>query len=121
MRQRLKLPFPPSLNNCFVNAKGGGRIPSQRYKAWTTEALWSLKAQHAMKMAGDLSIHIGIVAPDKRSRDCDNLAKPVLDLLVKAGVIADDSNRHVRSVSIEWLASGDPCTVIVSQYMEEAA
>lgn len=121
MRQRLTLPFPPSLNNCFVNAKGVGRIPSQRYKAWTTEALWMLKAQRAEKMAGDLSIHIGLVAPDKRARDGDNLIKPALDILVKAGIIADDSNKHVRRVSVEWLASGEPCVVIISQYMEEAA
>ena len=37
----------------------------------------------------------------KRAGDCDNVAKTVLDSLVWAGVLSDDSMRQVLGVSIE--------------------
>ena len=39
----LHLPFPPSLNNLFINVRGKGRAPSARYAAWrrrATQAMW---------------------------------------------------------------------------------
>jgi len=83
----LTLPRPPSCNNLFVNV-GRKRVTSKRYKAWQTEAGWELQRQRPGRIAGewqiDIALPIGTVA------DLDNLAKPILDLLVKHGVVADD-------------------------------
>ena len=113
---RLELPYPPTLNTAFINIPGRGRVTSGKYKAWTTEALWMVKSQKPTKFSVEVSISIGIVAPDKRPRDIDNLIKPCLDLLVKAGVIQDDNSKYVRKVSAQWLASGPPCVVLILPY-----
>lgn len=117
---RISLPFPPSVNSMFANVPGKGRVKSKEYKAWTIEALWELKAQKVKPIDGELTINIGLVAPSKRAMDCDNRIKPILDILTQAGVIKDDNNKHVRKVSAEWLASGEPCRVLIFQY-EDAA
>lgn len=113
---RISLPFPPPLSACFTNAKCVGRVATPLYKAWQTEALWMIKAQKPQTFTGEVSISVGLVAPDKRARDAGNTDKAVMDILVKAGVIVDDSNRYVRRVSYEWLASGDPCSVIIQKF-----
>ena len=119
MTVRLKLPFPPPLSACFTNAPGRGRVPTARYKAWTTEALWQIAAQKPPKIDGEVSISVGLVAPDKRARDAGNLDKAICDVLVKAGVIKDDSNKYVRRLSYEWLPSGDPVTVLINPIGDE--
>jgi crossover junction endodeoxyribonuclease RusA len=113
---RYTLPFPPSVNSMFLNVPGKGRIKSKEYKAWTTEALWSLKAQKARPVEGEVSIWIGLVAPSKRAMDASNRIKSVEDILVAGGVIQDDSGKYVRRISAEWLPAGEPCVVIVSEY-----
>jgi hypothetical protein len=77
----LTLPYPPSTNNLFFNLKKGGRAPSDRYKAWATEAGWEAKRQNAGKVTGPYALYITAARPDARKRDLDNLAKPISDLL----------------------------------------
>jgi len=83
----LTLPRPPSANNLFVNV-GRKRVTSKRYNAWQTEAGWELQRQRPGRIAGeweiDIALPIGTVA------DLDNLAKPILDLLVAHRVVDDD-------------------------------
>lgn len=110
---RISLPFPPPLSACFTNAKRVGRVATPRYKSWQTEALWMIKAQRTQPVAGEVSISVGLVAPDNRARDAGNLDKAICDILVKAGIIKDDSNKYVRRLSYEWLSSGDPCVVLI--------
>ena len=38
----------------------------------------------------------------KTRGDCDNRIKPVLDLLVRAGILVDDRSDYVSSVSISY-------------------
>ena len=120
MAQRIELPFPPTLNTCFQNIPGRGRVVTPRYREWINEALWVLKSQRSVMHETEVSISIGLVAPDKRNRDCDNLIKPVLDLLVKGRVLKDDSQKYVRKVSVEWKPSGPPCAVLITDYEDMA-
>jgi crossover junction endodeoxyribonuclease RusA len=113
---RIELPYPPSLNTCFQNIPGRGRAITPRYREWLNEAMWIIKSQKPAKFDVEVSISIGIVAPDKRSRDIDNLIKPCLDVLVKALVIKDDSSKYVRKVSAQWIASGPPCVVLITPF-----
>lgn len=118
---RITLPFPPSLNNCFENIPRKGRIATQRYRDWTNEAFWMIKSQKPSRFEAEVSITIGFVAPDRRKRDLDNLIKPVLDILVKGQVIKDDSDRHVKRITAQWLPAGAPCTVMITEYEDLAA
>jgi crossover junction endodeoxyribonuclease RusA len=118
---RLELPFPLPVSACFENIPKVGRRITGRYREWINEALWMLKAQKPQKFDGEVSIMIGLVAPDKRARDADNTLKCILDVLVKAGVIKDDNNRYVRRITVQWVASGAPCTVLITEFEEMAA
>jgi len=121
MTARITLPFPLPVSACFENVPKVGRRATARYREWTNVALWMIASQKPQKFVGEVSISIGLVAPDKRARDADNTLKCCLDALVKGGVIKDDSNKYVRRISVQWVASGAPCTVLISEYEDQAA
>ena len=98
----LQLPFPPSVNNLFINVKRG-RIPSQRYADWRLEAGLALKSQRPGEMKGPVRIsYLFQEGQDRRRRDLGNLEKATTDLLVEHGVIEADDNTIVRGISLEW-------------------
>lgn len=116
----LILPLPPSLNNAFVNAPDGkGRWPSRDYSRWRKAAGQALTLQ-AWDMPSKpyaITIRLNI---DHRS-DIDNRVKPVLDLLVKHGVLAGDqwvNELHVyrdRSIPGCTVEFGDPHVSTISE------
>lgn len=119
---RIELPFPVPLSACFTNAAGRGRVATPRYKAWQTEALWSVKQQRAQPIDGPVSVYVRLVAPDKRHRDAGNCDKAICDILVKSGIIQDDSNRYVRLLTYEWCDDGPACLVtVLPREVQEAA
>lgn len=71
-------------------------------------AAWRLVAKQAANAAGIppldvVFVELTMIPADRRRRDPDNLAgalKPVLDGLVDAGVIPDDSWQHVAGVAL---------------------
>lgn len=95
----LTLPFPPSTNNLFKNISKG-RARSDRYNAWLKEGWAMIVQQRPARVAGPFRLTLVATRPDRRARDLDNLAKPCLDLLVKAGVIRDDSD--ASSILLMW-------------------
>ena len=115
----ITLPWPPAVNNLFVNA-GKRRIKSERYKAWLTEAGWELRRQRPESVVGRFCVTITAHAPDNRVRDLDGLAKAPLDLLTTHGVIEDD--HLARSLHIIWsdVAPSMPGFVIVTITPEAA-
>lgn len=98
----IRLPFPPSVNDMYANNSGGGRgrTPSRQYEQWKCSAGWELKAQKPQRFEPRAIVFIDL--DDSRKGDADNRAKPVLDLLVEYGVLAGDSKKHVKRVSIGW-------------------
>lgn len=111
----LDLPFPPSSNNLFATFRNR-RIRTRRYEAWLADAGASVMEQRPEKVAGPFFATITLVRPDRRKRDLDGLAKAPLDLLVKHGIIEDDS--LATSIHLIWSSSppvkGGECRVIVS-------
>jgi crossover junction endodeoxyribonuclease RusA len=73
---RIELPFPVPLHACFTNVPGRGRVPTGRYKAWQNEALWMIKAQRVQPIKGEVSISVGLVAPDKRQGRGEYFSRP---------------------------------------------
>lgn len=102
------LPFPPSVNDMYIT----GRILSGDYRAWKIEAGMRLNRQHVGTVTKRCVIQIDL--DDTRRGDCDNRAKPVLDLLVSQGVIENDSKKHVQRVSIGW-ERVDGCRVTIRE------
>lgn len=108
------LPFPPSLNNMFINVRKG-RIRSQRYDSWIQEAGCEIMRQRPAKCLGRVELHLQFGEPDKRKRDVSNLIKPVEDLLVKHGIIEADDSSIVRGVHASWSDAVSGCRVTVER------
>lgn len=105
------LPYPVSVNGAF-KMHNGARL-SKAYRAWRDAAGLELISQRPRKHFGRVHISLAFLAPDRRRRDADNLLKAVFDLCVKHGVIADDSNRVLRSFDVAWVDDGAPVTVSI--------
>jgi crossover junction endodeoxyribonuclease RusA len=92
-RLEVRLPWPPSVNH-YWKARGSRRFVSPTAKAWLEEAVLLLRAA-GVRFDGPVKVSMLLSPPDRRKRDGDNLEKAVMDALVKAGVIQDDSLWHV--------------------------
>jgi Holliday junction resolvase RusA-like endonuclease len=98
----INLPFPPSVNNLFVNGKYG-RFRSQRYDSWIMEAGNEILRQRPSKVVGPVVLSFEFQeGRDNRKRDITNLLKAPEDLLVKHGIIQADDGSIVRSVRASW-------------------
>jgi Holliday junction resolvase RusA-like endonuclease len=98
----LFLPWPPTVNNLFVNnPRTRGRFPSKAYKAWQEDAGKALLKQAPLpEFKGPVSITFTLGRPDKRRRDAFNYIKAPEDLLVKHGILEDDS--LVEKGTVQW-------------------
>jgi Holliday junction resolvase RusA-like endonuclease len=97
----ITIPLPPSVNKAWSNVPGKGRVKTNDYKRWETEAGWLARSQYVGKPPITGAVHVAIWLHRPRGRcDIDNRIKPILDLLVKAGVLADDS--QVVKICAEW-------------------
>lgn len=94
------LATPPSVNQMYANRRGNGRgrIKSAAYVAWQRGEMLALVAQRARPVTPPVNVTIAL--PNTMRGDADNRMKPTLDLLVKAGVLADDNKHIVRSLTI---------------------
>ena len=106
----LLLPFPPSVNALFANArgKGKGRFKTKRYQEWLQEAGWALKQQRPQGIKGEYELSLTAARPDKRKRDLDNLFKAISDLLEAHGVVENDAD--CCAISASWDETGEKVT-----------
>ena len=83
---------------------------SAEYVNWSKAAAWEIASQiKTRSIQGPYKIRVEAVAPDKRRRDIDNLAKAISDVLVSAQVIEDD---HLcRELHMMWVETGPPIKV----------
>lgn len=106
------LPLPPSANRLWRSNRG--RVHrSPEYLAWLEAAGWLLLSQKPGGVSGNYKISINAVRPDKRRRDLGNLEKPISDLLVKHGVVDDDS--LCEMICARWVTTGEGVTVRVEK------
>jgi crossover junction endodeoxyribonuclease RusA len=115
----LEIPgIPPSVGHYLgyrVAGKRGGKQFVQCYstaeaKAWCDTV--AAKVQGRSLSASAYTVQYTLFMPDARRRDVDNAAKQILDSLVKAGVIADDSAVHELH-AYKRMDRKNPRTVIV--------
>jgi Holliday junction resolvase RusA-like endonuclease len=81
---------PPSVNSLFHN-RTKGRGKTLAYRTWRAQADRELRAQPSWHVPGKVSI----VLRSNAGSDLDNRSKALLDALVGAGRIQDDSPRYV--------------------------
>jgi crossover junction endodeoxyribonuclease RusA len=100
-RLEVKLPWPPSVNH-YWRARGNRRFINPMAKAWLDEAILLLRSTR-MRFDEPVKVSMFLSPPDRRRRDGDNLEKAVMDALVKAGTIKDDSLAYVKKSCREVL------------------
>lgn len=98
------LPFPPTVNTLFANG-GGRRFKTKAYSDWIVEAGLILNTHHIQPFAGPVWIDFQLHRPDKHRRDATNYLKAPEDLLVRHGIIKDDS--LVVGGSFKWVGAGE--------------
>lgn len=96
----------PSKKNEKIMVCRGPRpmlYPSKDFTAWHKKALVSVNEQVIGKgLVEDIDmITIEFLMPDKRKTDLTNKAESIMDLLVDAGVIEDDSYLHVPKIVLK--------------------
>ena len=114
----LNLPYPPSVNHMYINARGR-RFPNAKAKAYKT-AVQEYVAEYRVPKFGDVKIALIVWAypPDKRKRDISNLLKIIEDSLQDAGVFDDDFNIDFIEIKRCDIKKGGGLTVMI-ETMEE--
>lgn len=109
---------PPSTNSLFRNARGVGRVKTEPYKVWINAAGWDVAAAKVKPIHQPVSVTMLVRRKNKRS-DLDNMAKGPLDLLVKHGVILDDS--QVMSLTLQWSDAVEGVRIFLEPFRKEKA
>lgn len=105
------LPFPPSVNALW-RISGRRMYRSKKYTEWLGEAALALELEQKPEIDYPFNIEIVIGRPDKRRRDLDNLAKPILDVLQHCKVLQDDC--HAQRITMLWTNDIDGCKITIS-------
>lgn len=114
----LELPWPPSVNHLWRRGRRG-MFKSRNGKDFERQcwAIWAAAGSPVLPAGMPVTVEIELRPPDRRRRDIDNLAKAVLDALVRVGAIEDDS--LVASLSIRRLDGGPPGVRVVAALAAE--
>jgi len=88
----LTLPYPPSINH-YWRRVGPRTLLSREGRTFRRNVCALLGGGGPRKppSGGRIALAMHAFPPDRRRRDLDNLAKPVLDALEHAGIYEDDS------------------------------
>lgn len=114
----LFLPYPPSVNT-YWGFKGSQRFltaNARKFKAKVLEAF--VLSEHKGFEAHRVSLTIHLYPPDKRVRDIDNIAKPLLDALTQAGVFNDDGQVDRLLIVRKEQQKGGGCRVVIDVPLE---
>lgn len=77
-----------------IRPGGSGRaipIPSKQYRQFEADCLWTIPARAKLGIDYPVNVKVVYYVDSKRKVDRTNLESAVMDMLVKAGVLKDDS------------------------------
>jgi len=114
----LRLPVPPSANQLFVIV-GRKRVKSKDYVAWIQSLVSWIPHDTERLEKEKTPYHVRIYANISHRRDIDNLAKPVLDALVRQRIVTDD--RWCDCLYVERTAEVEKDHLEVMCYYAESA
>lgn len=117
--RELVLPAPISVNEFRGSSKGTMRKRAS-YSEWKDTADKTLMVQGPRKLiVGPVALDIAFPALALRDTfDTDNGAKPIIDTLVRMGLLADDHRKEVPVIGLRWWR-GDMTVVRIYRYLLE--
>ena len=102
---------PFSANKMYVPIARGKMIKSKKYNAWIDKNLPIMKEEMLPASQFPINVELLVMANHlwRLKNDSDNLVKPLIDLLVRAEIIPDDTSRYIENVHVRYLyIPGDP-------------
>ena len=72
--------------------------PSEQYKQYEAKAVWFLRPRPPKPIDYPVNVQMLFYMPTKRRVDLVNLEEAVLDIMVQAGILADDNSNIVASM-----------------------
>jgi Holliday junction resolvase RusA-like endonuclease len=106
---------PFSANKMYAPVARGKMVKSKKYNDWIQKNVSIIKDNLLPAASYPIEIEILILADFQWKLKCDpdNIVKPIVDLLVRAEIIPDDTSRFVESVKVRYLQGfGSPTTCI---------
>jgi Holliday junction resolvase RusA-like endonuclease len=112
---------PFSANQMYVPLGKGRMAKSSKYRKWIEDNTIHLEGmREAQKFPVIVDVLILANQQWTMKNDPDNCLKPIMDLLVRGGIIPDDSNRFVEKVSARVLyCPGEPMVRISYEEPDE--
>lgn len=112
---QLELSWPSQTGNRHVRHGGGRHYLTEEAREYRRQVLRTAEklGLAGLALAGPFELEMLLEPPNGRARDGDNLEKVVLDAIVRAGVIADDSNRVIYSVRRTFTMAKAPGRILV--------
>lgn len=110
--------YPPSTNKLYKRNKNGSIRLSPNHEMFRNMVFINSRSKEKVTKY-PVEVEILLYAPDNRKRDIDNVNKVVLDSLVNAGVLDDDSNKFINSLrvaNIGFLCDGVGKTILRIKY-----
>lgn len=110
----------PAKKNSRITLPNGRTIPSKNYRTWHESALLQIEAMAISREATisyPVAISLSFYHGDLRRRDSDNGTSSILDLLVDAGILADDNWQIVRILNVynQYDKGHARCEIMISQ------
>ena len=112
VRYEFVLPYPPTMNTYWRKFRNH-MVISKKGRAFRTAVCLALKGVKPLE--GQLLMRIRAYPPDRRKRDIDNIQKPLLDALEKAGAFVDDSQVAVLITMRRDPVRGGRTEVLIKQ------
>lgn len=110
---------PFSANQMYVPIARGKLIKSKKYNKWIETNIPILQEKLLPPEKFPIKVDILIMADYiwKSKHDTDNIIKPLIDLLVKAKIIPNDTTKYINGVNVRYLQGfGKPVTTISYDY-----
>ena len=108
-----------SANQMYAPTKKGGLCKTKKYNAWIE--LNRPKFEEQLLPATSFPVSVDILVMGgcdwNDARDIDNVIKPIVDLLVKAKILPDDTTKYVEDAKARFLPTlwkKSPALTVVS-------
>ena len=106
---------PFSANKMYAPVARGKMVKSKKYNDWINKNVSIIKDSLIPAKEFPIEVEILVMADSQWKMKCDpdNIVKPIVDLLVRAEIVPDDTSRFIESVKVRYLQGfGSPVTCI---------